>query len=163
PVHERFQLALPLQVEPVHHVLGDDHEKGQVDGVNAFTKDGPLPTTLSYLRSVFGGGFAQKGAGVLKIVAGDDPAQSLARLQWLAVSRVHVPHLALRHRHERYFMDAILPAPKPKVKTTAEQVRMVTGFIAQCNDAPFLYGTFSRPQLLHDTDPAIRNVAQTDQ
>src|SRR5262249_19880942 len=71
--------------------------------------------------------------------------------------------LALRHGHERHFVDAILPAPESKMETTAKQIRLIAGLITQSDDPPFLDGAFRRPQLFYDADSAIRNVAQPDQ
>src|SRR5262249_33503239 len=158
PVHERFQLALSLQVEPIDHVFGDHDEQSQVNGINAFAEDGSLPAALAQLGGVLVCRLTQEGSSVLKVVASNHAPQSLAGLQRLTISRVDITDLALRHGHQGNFMDAILPAPKPQVKSTAEKVHVIAGFIIQSDDAAFLDGAFRGPQLLHDADAAVRNV-----
>src|SRR5205823_2438074 len=93
PANQRFHLARLLQRQPMDRVLGDDSEQGHVDGVDALAQDGALAAALAARRFLYP---AQERAGVLEVVARDDPADGLARQQRLAVPGVDIADLALR-------------------------------------------------------------------
>ena len=108
PRNQHFQVALAAHVEAIDDVFGDDHEEREVDGVHAFTQDGPLATALT---AYAGTAFVQEGARVLKIVATDHARQSLTWRQRFAIASVDIANLALRNSHQADFVNAVLPAP----------------------------------------------------
>ena len=61
----------PAGVEPVDRVLGDDDEQRQVDGVDAFAQDRPLPAALAGDRLLVGADLLahEERPGVLEVVA----------------------------------------------------------------------------------------------
>src|SRR5439155_16758612 len=94
----------------------------------------------------------QKGAGVLKIVAGDGAAERQARRQRLAVAGIDVADLALRHGDQRANMNAVLPPPVAEVDAAAEQVGLIAGLAVEGKDVAFGHAAFGGPQLFDDAD-----------
>src|SRR5262249_37302762 len=136
PVDQRFQLALALDVEPVDDILRDHHEQRQVDGVDAFTKDGPLSAALTG-HGLGRAGSAEEGVGVLEVVARHDPAERLARLEHVAVAGVDIADLALGNGDERHSVDAVLPAPQAKVHAAAQDLVLKAGLTVHRDYAAF--------------------------
>ncbi len=71
PVHERLQLFRSTGFQTVDGVFGHDGEERDVDCIDAFAQDGPLPPSLSHERFPLGAGghASEKAAGILEIVA----------------------------------------------------------------------------------------------
>ena len=145
-------------MQAVDDVLGDDHEQGQVDGVDAFAEDGPLPAALA--APADSSSPARPGRrGLLEVVAVDDAAQRLAGRQRFAVAGVDVADLALRNGDQRHLVDAVLPAPQPEVQAAAQQVGLEAGLAVQGDDPAFRHRAAARPQLLDDADAVVGDVA----
>ena len=92
-------------VQRVDFRFGNHREYRQVDGIHAFAQYGALTTALA------GYFVAQKRRGILKIVTGNNPAESLTRWQGLAITGVDVPDLTFGDRHQADFVHGILPPP----------------------------------------------------
>ena len=158
PAGDDLAFLRPQQMrEVIDRIVGDNHEQGRVDGVDAFAKDRSLPAALAALTparrsSALVAGFAQEGAGILEVIAGDDAAQGLAGRQRLAVASVDVADFALRNGHQRHLVDAVLPAPKPEMDAAAEQIGLVAGFAVQGDDAAFGHRPGPRPEFFDDAD-----------
>ena len=75
PVDQRLQLLRAAGFQAVDRVLGHDHEQREVDRVNAFAQDRPLPAALAQDRLVLGARrlAAQEAAGILEVVARQRP------------------------------------------------------------------------------------------
>ena len=84
-------LAVEQLPQCVDARLGDDDEHRQVDGVDTFAEDRALAAALAEGR--VGSIAAQKAAGILKVVAGNDSAQAFG-------SRGAADHRG--HRHNRF-------------------------------------------------------------
>src|SRR5262249_4293494 len=159
PGHERFQLLTALQVQTIHLVFSDDEKQGQVQRVDAFAENGPLPTALAEQALVPLPRLPEEGVSVLKIIAENDPAERLAGRERLAVAGINVANLALRHRDQGHLVNPELPAPKPKMKTPAQQVRLVARLAVQGNDPAFRDRAPPRPEFFDDANPAVGDVA----
>ena len=155
----------PAGVEAVDHVLGEHDEEREVDRVDAFAEDGPLPAALAGDRLLVGTDLLadEEAAGVLEVVAGNDAAQGLAGRQRLAVAGVDVADLALRHGHQRHLVDPVLPAPEAEVQAAAEHLGLEARLAVQGDDPALGDRTLDRPQLLDDADPVVGDVPQAGQ
>ena len=162
---QRLELLRAAGFQAVDRVLGHDREEREVDGVDAFAQDGPLPAALTQDRLCSGlvGSPPRKRAGVLEVVAGNDLAQRLARQQRLAVAGVDITDLALRHRDQRHLVDAVLPAPESEMQAAAQHLRLKPRLAIQRDDPPLGHRTLDRPELLDDPDPVVGDVAQAGQ
>jgi hypothetical protein len=79
---------------------------------------------------------AEERHGVLEVVALDDLAQRLARLQRRAVAGVDVPDLPLRDRDQRHLVEPELPRPQPQVIAAAQELRLIAGLAVDRDDVP---------------------------
>ncbi len=130
PLEGRLTVLLSLQGQLIHLVLGDDDEQRQIHGIDPLAQDRPLPSALTE-GAGFDAGSLQEGPGVLKVVRLHDAGQRLAGSQGLAAAGVDVADFALRNDHERNAVNAILPAPKAKMKTTAQHIGAVAGLAVE--------------------------------
>jgi hypothetical protein len=105
-------------------------------------------------------GFPQKSAGILKIIARDHAAKGLAGRQRLAVARINVTDFSLRDGHQRHLVNAVLPAPQPKVDAAAEQIGLVAGLTVQGNHGALRHQPAPRPKLFHDSHLLIGDPPQ---
>ena len=162
PVDQRLQLLRAAGFEAVDRVFGHDREERDVDRVDTFAQDRPLPPALTQDRLVLGARrlAAQEAAGILEIVAGNDLAQRLARQQRLAVTGVDIADLALRHRDQRHLVDPVLPPPQSEMQTAAQDLRLKPRLAIERDDSPLGHRTLHRPELLDDPDPVVGDVAQ---
>ena len=164
-------------------VVGDDHEQRWIDGVDTFTQDRSLTTSLSArhliaetmhkLRgAVIGVVFLQEARRdgrrqarfeerdrILQVVARDDTAECLTRRKRLSVASVHVTDLTLRDRHQPRLVDAELPAPVAEMQSTAQQPRLITRLTIESDDPALTQRPLARPQLLDHADSIVRDVS----
>src|SRR5262249_35667138 len=141
-------------------VLGDDDEHGEVDGVDAFAEDGPLPAALpahAVLPS------AEEGGGVLEVVAGDDAAEGLARLEHLAVAGVDRADLPLPDGDPGDFGNVMLPRPRRGGEAPAEDFAREAAPAVHRDDPAPAARAGRRPELLDDADAVVGDVAQPRQ
>jgi hypothetical protein len=85
----------------------------------------------------------------------------LRRRQRLAVARKHVPDLALRDRHQRHLVKAILKRHQ-HMPAAAKELGLKAGLTVQRDDA-VLDRSGRAPELLDDTDAVVRDVAKREQ
>ena len=143
----------------------DHREQREVDRVDAFAQDRPLPAALAEDRLVLGARrlAPQESAGILEVVAGNDLAQRLARQQRLAVACIDIADLALRHRDQRHLVDAVLPSPEAEMQAAAEDLRLKPRLAVERDDPPLGDRPLHRPEFLDDPDPVVGDVAQAGQ
>ena len=163
PADQRLELLLVAPVsQAVDVVLGDHTNSARLMAYTPSRRIGPLAAALAARRLLVGADRSptRNAAGVLEVVAGDDAAQRLARRQRLAVAGVDVADLALRNRHQRHLMDAVLPAPEAEMQAAAQQLGLEAGLAVQGDDAAFGHRALARPQLLDDADAVVGDVPQ---
>src|SRR5438093_9311913 len=127
---------MPAERQAVHSVFGDDDEQGEVDGVNAFPQDGPLPAALADDRPVVAFALAEERPRVLEIVAVHDMAKRLTGLERLAVAGIDVADLPLGNGNEGNLVNAVLPEPQRMVQAAAEHVGLEAGLAVQGDKTP---------------------------
>ena len=100
----------PPGVQAVDHVFGEHVEEREVEGVDAFAEDRPLPTALAGGRLLIGTHLLthKEAAGVLEVVARNHTAQRLAGAQGLAVAW---------HRRNRSYPGAPSPGARDESGT----------------------------------------------
>lgn len=159
---DTLQLLLPVVVLPLVPLLdrptedlvfGDHDEERQVDRIDALPEDGALPSSLSL--------GAQKRLCVLEMVAVDDAAQRLSRRQRHTVAGVDVADLALRDRDERLRVDPVLPWVEAEVNSSTQQLCLKSRLSMQRDDLSSGQRAGRRPELLDDTDLAVRDIADS--
>ena len=163
PVDERLELLGSAGFEAIDRVFGHHREQGGVDRVDAFADDRPLPSALAPHRLVVRADLlaAQEPPRVLEIVAAHDLAQRLARQQRLAVAGIDIADLALRHRDQRRFVNAVLPPPQAEMQPTTQDLGLKPCLAVQSDDSPFRHRPFHRPQLFDDADPVVGDITHT--
>ena len=121
----------------INRLLRDDHEEGSVDGVGAFAQNAALTAALAAI--------VDKRRGILEGITRRRAAERLLRRQRPAVAGINVPDAAFAHGHERHLVYAELPKRIAKVQATAQQFRLVTGFIVQSDDPSLRQRAALRP------------------
>ena len=141
PAAERLLLGTGLHdLEREDGVLTDHREQRRVDRIDALAEDRPLASLLAGDPAgggVSGGLEAEEAAGILEVVAVDDPCERLAGGKGLTVAGKDVADLPLRDAHQWRGVDGVLPAPPAEVEATAEDVGLVAG-LGRRRDDPTL-------------------------
>ena len=141
PAAERLLLGTGLHdFEREDGVLTDHREQRRVDRIDALAEDRPLASLLAGDPAgggVSGGLEAEEAAGILEVVAVDDPCERLAGGKGLTVAGKDVADLPLRDAHQWRGVDGVLPAPPAEVEATAEDVGLVAG-LGRRRDDPTL-------------------------
>ncbi len=119
----------------VRGFLRHHHEQRRVDDVRAFAQD-------LALRALLAAAFEER-ADVEEVVDRRVVGQRLARGQIHAVTREHVADLALRHRHHRADVNAVLQRLE-EVEAAAPQLGLEAGLAMQRQQAQ-LHGAAAAP------------------
>ena len=166
PAAERFLLGTGLHdFQREDGVLTDHREQRRVDRIDTLAEDRPLASLLAGDPAgggVSGGLEAEKAAGILEVVAVDDPCERLAGGKGLTVAGKDVADLPLRDAHQWRGVDGVLPAPPAEVEATAEDVGLVTGLGSGSDDPPLRHAASKGPPLLHDADPVVGDPAEAE-
>ncbi len=154
---ELAELVLPLLqalgiFQGKDAVLGDHVEQGDVDGVHAFAEDAPLAALLPAV--------GEELAGVLEIVAIDDFAQGLRRIEVFAAAGEDIADPALLDCDQRELVNRILPSPEAEVQPAAEDIGLVAGLAMEGDDRAFRQRAGARPEFFHDADAVVGDVAR---
>ena len=154
PSDNRRQFLPPSHFQPINAILRDDDEQSEINGINAFTEDDPLPPALpdGRLRRIR---IAQEFPRILKMIAIHNPPQRLARRQRFPVPRICIPNLSLRHDHQRDLVNPILPRPIEKMNTTTEQISLITRLAIESDDSAIRNRSLTGPFLLDDSDAVV--------
>ena len=141
----------------IDDVFGDDDKQGQVDGVDAFAKDGPLPPALApSIRALS----ARGTPGHPGSCCSPRPAPASG---WEPVFRRR------EHRHSRFFPAAMVTSGNlwmrycqrqiKGVNAAAQEIGLVSRFAMHGNDVAFGDGTAIAPQLFDHANAVIWDVA----
>ena len=109
----------PIAIDRIDAILGDDVERGQIDGIDAFAKDGSLATFLSACPETP----ARPGNGCTRPrgpMFGWGPG--------FAGAGKDVAQLSLLDRDQRSLVNGVLPAPQAEMQSAAQHERLKTGF-----------------------------------
>ena len=135
--------------------LGDHHEDGGVDGIDALAQDPPLPAALA-------AGF-EEADGVLEAVAVDDAAERFGGRQRLAVAGIDVADAAFRNGNQRHLVDGVLPKRIAHEEATAQDFRLEAGLAVEGDDPAIGQRAAGRPEFLDDPDPAVRDIPHAEE
>ncbi len=153
-VQQLAHLLVVLALGGVHRhrvrgLLRHHHEQRRVDDVRALAQDLALRALLAAAR--------EEAAHVEEVVHRGVVGQRLARGQVDAVTREHVADLALRDRHHRADVHAVLQR-REEVEAAATQLGLEAGLAVQREQAQ-LHRAAAAPQLLDHPDAVVGDVA----
>ncbi len=142
-------LVAAIEHQSVDMLARDDHELGEVYGIGALAQDRALRALLAAR--------GEKRADIEEIGGLEIARERLRRPERGAVAREDVADLALRDRHERLGVDAILERHEEMI-AAAQDLRLIAGLAIERDQAAG-DGAAATPQFLDDGDTVIADIA----